>query len=143
MMLEQAFGQRIQVVDEAADWKQAIRMAIQPLVEDGYAESRYISAIYDSVKKNGDYFILAPGFALPHTRPEEGCLKTGLSLVKLKKPVTFSGGEEVRVLVGLCAADASEHIDMLEELADILMDEEKLAQLFQAERPEEFMEIFR
>lgn len=142
-MLAEAFGQRIQIADEAADWKKAVEMVIEPMVEDGLAERRYIPAIYDSVEKNGDYFILAPGFALPHTRPEHGCLKTGLSLLKLRKPVTFSSGEQVRILVGLTAFDASEHIDMLSELADILMDEEKLEKLFEAESRDEFMEIFK
>lgn len=143
MRLADAFGERIQIADKADDWKEAIEMVIQPLVKDGYAESRYIPAIYRSVEKNGDYFLLAPEFALPHTRPEEGCLKTGLSLLKLRTPVKFSGGDPVRLLIGLTAADASEHIDMLGELADILMDEEKMEKLFEADTAGEFMEIFR
>lgn len=142
-MLAQAFGQRIQVIDKAADWKEAIKMAVWPLIEEGLAESRYVKAIYESVEKNGDYFILAPGFALPHARPECGCLKTGLSLLKLREPVTFSSGEKVQLLIGLSAVDASEHMDMLSELADILMEEESLTKLFEAETSEEFMEIFK
>ena len=143
MSLVEAFGERIQIQNKAEDWKQAIKMVIQPLVDDGYAKPCYIPAIYNSVEKNGDYFLLIPGFALPHTTPENGCLKTGLSLLRLIEPVKFSSGAEVSLLVGLTAADANEHLDMLGELANILMEDDLVEKLFNAKTVNEFKEIFR
>lgn len=142
MNLKVSFGNRIQIQDQVSDWKEAIRMVMEPLVNEGYCQERYISAIYESVKKNGDYFLLLPGFALPHTTPENGCIKTGLSLLKLKKPVLFSGGEPVTLLIGLSASGADEHLDMLGELANILMEEENVERLFHAQTKEEFLKIF-
>lgn len=142
MKLSEAFGNRIRITDSATDWKEAVRMAVEPLVKEGYAQESYITAIYENVMRNGDYFILAPGFAMPHARPEEGGLKTGLSLLKLKRPVKFSSGEEVQILVGLTAADSDEHLDMIGELADILMEDDSMEKLFKAENVEEFKEIF-
>lgn len=142
MKLSEAFGSRIRIADGAADWKEAVRMAVEPLIQEGYAQERYVTAIYENVKRNGNYFILAPGFALPHARPEEGGLKTGLSFLKLKHPVKFPGDEDIWIFVGFASSGSSEHMDMLGELADILTEEDRLEKLFQAESAEAVKEIF-
>lgn len=140
-MLTEVFGNRIQCGKKASDWKEAVAMAIRPLIDQGYAEERYLEAIYENVNKYGDYFVLMPGFALPHARPEEGSLKTGMSLLKLNEPVVFSEGEKAQLLVGLAAADASSHLDTLAELTDFLMDDDKMEQLYAAETENEIREI--
>lgn len=35
-------------------------------------EPRYYRAILDGVAQHGPYFVIAPGLAMPHGRPEEG-----------------------------------------------------------------------
>ena len=46
-------------------------------------EPRYYQAILDGVAQHGPYFVIAPGLAMPHGRPEEGVKKTGFALVTL------------------------------------------------------------
>ncbi|MDD7390501.1 MAG: PTS sugar transporter subunit IIA [Lachnospiraceae bacterium] len=142
-MLAEALKNRIQIADLAQDWKKAIEIVIRPLQEDGCVEARYLDAIYDNVSVNGDYFIIMPGFAMPHTRSENGVLKNGLSFLKLRTPVVFSSGQEVSYLMGVAAANADDHIDLLAELADILMDDKAMEQLEQADSAEQILEIFR
>ena len=141
-MLKDALAGRVQIADHAEDWKQAIEMVIRPLQKDGVVEERYLQAIYDNVAQNGDYFIVMPGFAMPHTRTENGALKSGLSFMKLRKPVMFSSGQEVTWLMGIASKDADSHVDTLAELVDILMDEENMEKLKKAEKAEELLEIF-
>ena len=140
-MLKGAFGNRIQVKDGAKDWKEAIRMVMKPLEEEGYIEGRYTESIFENVEKNGDYFIIMPGFALPHSRSEEGAIHTGLSFLKLQETVTFSSGQEVGLLIGLAAKDSSSHLDLLGELTDILIDEDKMEQIARAQNAEQIQEI--
>lgn len=141
-MLKDALADRVQISENAENWKKAIEMVIEPLQKDGIVEERYLQAIYDNVAENGDYFIIMPGFAMPHTRTENGALKSGLSFLKLKKPVVFSSGQEVTYLMGIASENADSHVDTLAELVDLLMDEGNMEKLAKAERAEELMEIF-
>lgn len=45
------------------------------LVAADVVEPRYYQAILDAVEQHGPYFVLAPGLAMPHGRPEEGVKK--------------------------------------------------------------------
>lgn len=141
-MLKDALADRVQISENAENWKKAIEMVIEPLQKDGIVEERYLQAIYDNVAENGDYFIIMPGFAMPHTRTENGALKSGLSFLKLKKPVVFSSGQEVTYLMGIASENADSHVDTLAELVDLLMDEGNMEKLEKAESAEELMEIF-
>lgn len=141
-MLKDALADRIQISDDAQDWKKAIEMVIRPLQRDGIVEERYLQAIYDNVSQNGDYFIVMPGFAMPHTRTENGALKSGLSFLKLRKPVVFSSGQEVSYLMGIASKDADSHVDTLAELVDVLMDEKNVEKLEKANTAEELLGIF-
>ncbi|WP_455194133.1 PTS sugar transporter subunit IIA [Eubacterium ramulus] len=141
-MLKKNFADRIQIAEKAADWKDAIEMVVDPLEKEGIVEKRYLQAIYENVAENGDYFIIMPGFAIPHTRPENGALKNGLSFLKLRKPVTFSSGQEVSYLIALAATDADEHMDTMSELAELLMDDRVMQKLEDADSLEKLQEIF-
>lgn len=141
-MLKKNFADRIQIAEKAADWKDAIEMVVDPLEKEGIVEKRYLQAIYENVAENGDYFIIMPGFAIPHTRPENGALKNGLSFLKLRKPVMFSSGQEVSYLIALAATDADEHMDTMSELAELLMDDRVIQKLEDADSLEKLQEIF-
>lgn len=140
-MLREAFEDRIQIKEGIKDWKEAVQVVMKPMKEQGFIKPEYVDAIYESVKKNGDYFILMPGFAMPHARPECGAVKTGLSFLKLKKPVTFSSGQEVSILVGLAAKDSDSHLDLMSELTELLIDEDKVQKIYQAESEREIQEL--
>ncbi|MDD3404207.1 MAG: PTS sugar transporter subunit IIA, partial [Hespellia sp.] len=61
------FGIRFE--EEMSDWKEAIRLVAQPLLENGCIEERYIDAMIRNVIENGPYIIIMPGLAMPHARP--------------------------------------------------------------------------
>ena len=60
----------IRVEASASDWPAAIRAAGELLVATGTATPEYTEAMIDNVRQNGPYIVVAPGFALAHTRPD-------------------------------------------------------------------------
>lgn len=65
---------------EAADWKAAVKLGTDLLVKAGAAEERYYEAILKMTEELGPYYVIAPGIAMPHTRPENGAKKQALRL---------------------------------------------------------------
>ncbi|MGE1798036.1 PTS sugar transporter subunit IIA [Klebsiella pneumoniae] len=101
----------------------------------GYIAGSYIEAILQSHKELGPYYVLAPGLAMPHARPEQGVLRNGLSLLHIKEGVSFGSTENdpVYVVIILCARSGNEHITMIGELAEIFSDQQKLHRLLNAD----------
>ena len=64
--------EKIHFTDEKLDWRSAIELAAQPLLNQGEIEPSYISAIINRVEEFGPYIDLGMGIALPHARPEDG-----------------------------------------------------------------------
>ncbi|MFU2315089.1 PTS ascorbate transporter subunit IIA [Rahnella sp. PCH160] len=96
---------------EAETWQEAVKIGVDLLVAADVVEPRYYQAILDSVARFGPYFVIAPGLAMPHGRPEEGVKKTGFALVTLKKPLVFNheDNDPVDILITLAAVDANAH----------------------------------
>ncbi|WP_262034172.1 PTS ascorbate transporter subunit IIA [Serratia liquefaciens] len=96
---------------EATDWQQAVKLGVGLLVAAEVVEPRYFNAILAGVERHGPYFVLAPGLAMPHGRPEEGVLKTGFALVTLKTPVCFGDedNDPIDILITLAAVDSRTH----------------------------------
>ena len=92
----------------------------------------------------GPYIILTDGVAMPHTRPENGAIRTGFSFLKLKEGILFPDTDvPVTLLFTLSAADADSHIEAIMKLADILGDDATLERLNQVTNKEEFLNIIK
>lgn len=127
-------AENIQIVDSVSDWKQAIRLSAQPLLAKETITEEYIEAIFNSHQELGPYYVLAPGLAMPHARPEQGAIKNGLSLLHIKQGVSFNAEENdpIYVVIMLCALSGDEHINMITALAEIFSDDERLSALLKA-----------
>ncbi|WP_392559578.1 PTS sugar transporter subunit IIA [Orbus mooreae] len=126
MALKQSLieNKSIKLQAEAADWCSAIKLGTDMLVASGAVEPSYYDAIIKCIKTMGPYIIIAPNFAMPHARPEDGVNRTAFSLVTLKTPVFFDDEPEpVDVLVTLAGSTSDEHMAGLMEVIQILEDE--------------------
>ncbi len=141
-MLTEFIEDRIYFEDYIDSWEDAIKTAAAPLFDQGFIKAEYIDAMIDNVNKNGAYMIIVPGFAMPHARPECGAIKTGMSVLHLKEPVVFPENQKVQVLLALAAADANVHLDAMADLAEILVDDDKMEQLFRAKEVAQIKEVF-
>ena len=106
-----AENKSIRLQAEANTWQEAVKIGVDLLVAADVVEPRYYQAILDAVEQHGPYFVLAPGLAMPHGRPEGGVKKTGFALVTLKKPLEFNheDNDPVDILITLAATDANAH----------------------------------
>jgi len=138
-------AENIQIVDSVSDWKQAIRLSAQPLLAKEKMTEAYIDAIFNSHQELGPYYVLAPGLAMPHARPEQGAIKNGLSLLHIKQGVSFDAEENdpIYVVIMLCALSGNEHINMITALADIFSDDERLSALLKASSIEEIQGVIK
>nr|WP_254902581.1 PTS sugar transporter subunit IIA [Cedecea sp. NFIX57] len=135
--------QTIQLHDEVANWQQALEISARPLLDAGIIAPHYLTAIMQQHQKLGPYYVLAPGLAMPHARPEEGATGLGLSLLKLRQGVSFHSerNDPVDVIIMLAAPDSHSHIEMISALAELFSSDEDMALLHQANNLEEIQKI--
>lgn len=139
-MLKEMLENNINVIDEVSSWEEAIKIAADPLKENGFIKEEYISAMLKNVVNNGPYIVIMPGLAIPHSRPEDGVLKTGMSLLKLLKSVKFPEDKEVQLIIVLAANDSDVHVELISELTNLLMEDEAMEKLFSSKTKEEVLE---
>lgn len=116
----------IRLQAEAGTWQEAVKLGVDLLVEAEVVEPRYYQAILDGVERFGPYFVIAPGLAMPHGRPEEGVKKNGFALVTLKTPLVFNheDNDPVDILITLAAVDARTHQeDGIMQIVNLFEDE--------------------
>ena len=98
----------IEIDVECNNWKDAVRKSAQKLLELGYIEERYIDAMIANIEENGPYIVISKGFAVPHEGLEQGSIKVGMNLIRLKNPVEF-GAEELDPVEFVCCLSAVDH----------------------------------
>lgn len=116
------------------DWRQALTVALEPLQNAGYTRTDYCQGVIENTRKWGPYYIVAPGVALPHARPEQGAKANGIAVTTLDQPVCF-GHEDcdpVWLLFALSATDANAHLATIQRISALLDDSRLLAQLREA-----------
>ncbi|MDG3086233.1 PTS sugar transporter subunit IIA [Vibrio hannami] len=108
---------------EATEWRDAIKVGTDMLIASGAVEPSYHEAIINSIEKLGPYICIAPDFAMPHARPEDGVNRTAFALVTLANPIDIEG-EQVKVMVTLAGSSSDEHMEGLMEVTQVLDDED-------------------
>lgn len=139
-MIEQYLTKEsIQTVDSVSDWKEAVRVASEPLLENNAIEEVYVENMIQSVIDNGPYIVLRDYFALAHAKAGEGVNEVGLALLISNESVDLEG-KPVNVFLVLAAKDSTSHIEALSEITEILM-EDKNFNIFLSGNKEEILKI--
>ena len=139
-MLNKVLDGNILIMDSIENWETAIRVAAKKLLEKKYIKKEYVEAMITDINKLGFYIVLNEGVAMPHSRPENGVLKTCLSLLKLKKPVDF-GESKVYLIFVMAATDNNSHIEFLIKFSELLQNDKEIEELIKAEKIEEVIKI--
>ncbi|MEN9715683.1 MAG: hypothetical protein RJA35_1150 [Actinomycetota bacterium] len=119
-LLDSALGAgSILLNQKATDWESAVRLAGSALESSGRTTAAYTDAMVQTIHDLGAYVVIAPGLAMPHARPSEAVLETGMSLVTLAEPVVFghAKNDPVSVVFSLAALDHDKHLELLSEFA--------------------------
>ena len=143
MLKKWIYDTTITLQENVKDWPQALKLCAKPLLDLQVIEPEYVTAIIQQHHTLGPYYVLAPGLAMPHARPEEGAKGLGLSLLKLKQGVSFGAGEfdPVDVIIMLAAPDKNSHIEMISSLAELFSSDTDMAELHQVNTLEEIKTI--
>lgn len=139
-MIKELLESNIQILPQVDSWEEAIKIASRPLLEKGYIEPRYIDTMISKVNELGFYIVLSEDVAMPHSRPEDGVLKMGMSLLKLDTPAKF-GNNNIQIIITLAAKDNESHIDALTNLVELLNEDEKIEKIKLAKTNQEILEI--
>lgn len=117
------------------DWETTVRQGCQLLETYDYITKDYADAIIDMTKEHGPYYVICPGVAMPHSRPEAGVLKKGISIMTLDQPVEFGSeaNDPVSVVITLAATDNQTHLDLMQEIVILLTDQTNVDKLAAAE----------
>ena len=133
----------IEIDVECKDWKEAVRKSGEPLVQNGYIEEKYIDAMVKSIEEYGAYVVVSKGFAMPHAKVEEGSIRLGMHLLRLKNPVPF-GIDELDPVEFVCCLSVIDHKSYLKaffNLVNMLRDDRYRKLLHEAESPEKVAKI--
>lgn len=135
--------ENVKITDSVKDWKEAIEISVQPLIQQGYCEERYIAGIIENTQKFGPYYVLCENLALIHGRSEQGVIKTQLAITILKQPVKFrTDGYNVRVLIALAAQDSKSHLEAMQAISNIFSDNERVQKILEADKAEIIYDLF-
>ncbi len=111
----------------AADKLDAIRRCGQALVDIGAVEPAYVESMLERERSVSTY--VGEGFAIPHgtLAGKQAVHRDALSFLRFPDGVDWDG-ERVSVCVGI-AATGDRHLDILAELAEILLDPDRASAL--------------
>ncbi|WP_108652163.1 PTS sugar transporter subunit IIA [Dongshaea marina] len=133
----------IRIESSAKNWQQAVELATEKMTQQGYIEPGYTQAIIKSHQELGPYYVLAPGIAMPHARPEDGVNKLGLALTVIQQGVHFDAEENdpVHLLVTLAATDSDSHVEAISQLAELFMNQQDVDAICASQSIEQIEEI--
>lgn len=141
MILDMLKQENVQIVEHVNDWKEAITVSLQSLVEQGYVTEEYGKSIIQITEDMGPYYVLTENVALIHGRPESGVLKKQLAVTVLREPIKFSeDGYPVRLLVALAATDSESHLSVMQTLAELFMSEGAIDDIVNAQNAQQIYE---
>ena len=127
--------------DRVQDWKEAVHIACEPLIEQNYCTTAYEDAIYEITERLGPYYVLCENLALIHASNQSGVNDTQMAVTVLKEPVKFKpDGYDVRVLVTLVAKDSESHMEGIQAVSNIFSDEKKVQEILDATCPKEIFQ---
>ncbi len=126
---------------EASNWQEAVKLGTDLLEQAGVIGPEYYQSILRNMENLGPYFLLGPGIAMPHARPEEGGVNdTGFALVTLKEGVSFGDAENdpVWLLLTMAAKNAeTQNQEAIVQVVELLDDEDRVEALRKATSLEE------
>lgn len=125
----------------AADKADAIRRCGQALVDVGAVDPAYIDSMLEREESVSTY--MGEGVAIPHgtLSGKDAVHRDALSFLRFPDGVDWDGFP-VTICIGI-AATGDRHLDILAELAQILLEPEQATQLRDATRPETVLALLQ
>jgi mannitol PTS system EIIA component len=132
----------VRLREAAADRTEAIRRAGEALVDTGAVDRAYVTSMLEREETISTY--VGEQVAIPHGTLEgkAAVRRDALSFLRFDPPVDWGGHGEVRVAIGIAATEGRQ-VEVLAELATILLDPDRARALREAATAEEVVELLR
>ena len=135
--------QYVQYIDqEHVSWQNMIQMAGQPLLDDGLIAQEYVDEIITTCTEKGPYMNIGPNIVLAHARPLPSTKKAVMALLLSKQPAALLA-HTARLWIFLATPDDRSHIELIQKLATLLMDANRVQRVLAANSQEELLSSLR
>lgn len=138
--------QYVQYIDqEHVSWQNMIQMAGQPLLDDSLIAQEYVDEIITTCTEKGPYMNIGPNIVLAHARPLPSTKKAVMALLLSKQPAALldDPAHTARLWIFLATPDDRSHIELIQKLATLLMDANRVQRVLAANSQEELLGSLR
>ncbi|QPA32264.1 BglG family transcription antiterminator [Thermaerobacillus caldiproteolyticus] len=123
-------------------WEEAIELASQPLLKSNSITKHYIEAMIQRCHYD-PYIVIGPNTAIPHAAPDEGVNEISMSLLRLRKGVTFAADYSIQLVIIIAALDKDRHLRALTQLMRLVRNDQDRQQMINAKSVYEIHEIIK
>ncbi len=134
---------KIQIIDKVSNWKEALFISGEPLIEKNEINIEYIHEIIHIAEDFGVHFVLENEVAVPHGEVSKNVNKSCISVLSIKEPVYFSEKKPVTLIFLIGAITATEHIKSIEEIINLTKRKEILEKIHDMDNVDELYEFFK
>ena len=113
-------GERIQFTKERPEWKNAVWMAADPLLEAGVINRNYVEKSIEMIEAEQRFILIADGVIIVHAGVDDGVSEIGMSLLRLPEKLSFYGYMDADIVLVLATPDKHRHLTALYQLLDLL-----------------------
>lgn len=124
----------VKVLEGPLAWREAMKLASEDLIRDGYFDSSYLHKAIENVEEYGSYIIVNQGVALAHASREAGVYKDGIGLLVAKDGITFEDGETVYLMFFFSQKGETDYLDLFKEIIKLGNDSNNVNKMRQMER---------
>ena len=145
MVSELLTSELVAVEVEVKNWEEAVRAGGKLLLDAGFIKDSFIDEMVNTVNEFGPYIVIEKGIALAHAEPSAGVNKIGCSILTLKDPIEFGNeaNDPVKLVISLCALDGNSHMELISDLANVIMSDETMNKIFSAKNKEEILDAIK
>lgn len=134
---------RISIIDQVEDYKEAMALAGKPLLLDGSVTENYIQSVIDTHDFDDPYTILGEDVAIPHALPSEGVQKIGISLLIVRKGFNYSKDQSLKLVFFIAPIDKKQHNQAIIDILTIAESQEIISRLTNTDDKHEVVKILK
>ena len=125
------------------DWREAIHLGCEPLIEKGSIGEDYTKEIIKNLENIGPYMVIAPSICLAHGKLDKGIKGTSMSLLNLKYPVKFNNelNDPVKLIITFATDDDERHLNALSNLMELITNKDDVHTVMNSSSKEEIIEL--
>lgn len=133
----------IQILDEVLPWEEAVQRTADPLIRRGDITQQYVEQAISNIKNDKPFIMIADGVIIAHAGVDDGAKRVCLSLLTLPERINVADYMEADVIIMIGTPDPTKHLEVLEQLNDILEGKKSLQVLKKAKEPEEILQLIQ